>query len=291
MKVLQSNVVETTLLRLANGADTKQSKTVVLGKQVVKPLVQVSHKSKIARLVLNEMSSLRVSNATDDVYDAYYRATIRNALANQSAAKECVQLGSSFKPEFANISMYGFCQTLMDAICWSARNPVIMAKEEELEDELKRNGVSKSTEVAEEVGLDQSDIGGDVEYCFKKLSVILSQISSKLKFYNVTELYMFAPSIRDAVTGEYSTPFATNEWDEALSLMDETTERRKADRAAEAELTEDDIGSYDPEGMGASIDHSQAVEDIALKDVEFKSALEKRKVTARKTIKHGAVSA
>jgi hypothetical protein len=290
MKVLQSNVVETTLLRLANGADTKQSKTVVLGKQVVKPLVQVTHKQKIARLILNEMSSLRVSNATDDVYDAYYRASIRNALANQKAAKECVQLGSSFKPEFANISFYGFGQTIMDAVCWSARNPQQMAKEEDLLDALSQNGISKSTDAAEEIGLDQSDIAGDVEFVFKSMSVTLSNIGSKLKMYNTQELYMFAPSVRDAVTGEWSTPFATNEWDEALNLMNETVERLKAGDLAD-ELTEDDIGSYDPEGMGASVDHSQEVEDIALKDVEFKSALEKRKVTARKTIKHGAVSA
>jgi hypothetical protein len=256
----------------------------------VKPLVQVTHKQKIARLILNEMSSLRVSNATDDVYDAYYRASIRNALANQKAAKECVQLGSSFKPEFANISFYGFGQTIMDAVCWSARNPQQMAKEEDLLDALSQNGISKSTDAAEEIGLDQSDIAGDVEFVFKSMSVTLSNIGSKLKMYNTQELYMFAPSVRDAVTGEWSTPFATNEWDEALNLMNETVERLKAGDLAD-ELTEDDIGSYDPEGMGASVDHSQEVEDIALKDVEFKSALEKRKVTARKTIKHGAVSA
>jgi len=291
MKALQNNVVETAILKLANGADTKQSKTVVLGKQAVKPLVQVTHKQKIARLILNEMSSSRVSNATDDVYDAFFRASIRNALNNQKIAKEAVQISATFKPDVANISFYGYGQTIMDTVCWAARNPQQMAKEEDLLNALEQNGVSKSTEVAEVIGLDQSDIAGDVEYVLQSMSVILSQIGSTLKMYNTQELYMFAPSVRDEVTGEWSTPFATNDWDEALNLMNETVERLKAGDL-ETQLTEADINSFDPDAMLRFMDHKEAVEDIALQEVEFKSALKKRKATARKNgIKHAAVSA
>ena len=289
MKHLETNVVETAVLALANG---KKKPTVELvGK--AKPIQKLSQRQVIARLVMDEMSSsLYPDSATESIHYALYLAALRNCRANQMLEVQHAEVGATgdFKPELYDIAFYGFVQTVMDACCWAGRRgTTARAKVQELDHELLGgNGQDFADGMSEEIGIDcksKENIAADMQQIFTQLTYVSAKIAEKCGI-NSDPLYMFNPSTQLA-DGTWVKEQAAIDWDSALSFMDDITANLKGSN----KISADDMLDFDINGMGNSVDHSQTLATLTATQDNFEMDLKERKTKAKADgIEHGAVS-
>lgn len=216
-------VIETAVLDIANGNS--------------------AYKSGMAMAVHAEMSkATHGDNAAISIFHAMYKASVRNAMENRRAEEKANELGEAFRPEYYDISYYGFVQNVMDKICWNVRKGATKRHDaDELEEELDNaNGIDFAADYAEEQGFNaesQAMIKSEVEHIYTLLDYTAVKISAKLRIRKSDPLYLFAPStLKD---GEWVNEIQTNDWDEAMSYMDEVSKALQAkDQLDESDLNE-----------------------------------------------------
>ena len=208
MNTLDTQIVETALLDIANGGS--------------------AYKANIAKLVLEEMSTKHYDiNATDNVYQAMYKASLRNSIENDKLTAEATVNGVNYKPALYDISFYGFLQVVMDKCCWAVRRgSTSRASVKEREDELGgSNGLDWAQELGDDIGLDTSSldvIESDVMEIYRKMFYTSTKMAAKLGMGRAESLALFAPTT--LIEGEWVNEIRTNDWSEALSCMDHIAE-------------------------------------------------------------------
>ena len=223
MKTLDSNIVETAVLDFVDGNS--------------------EYKSNIAKLIMDEMSTkLYKKEAAPSIYHAIYKASLRNARFNQLEEAKCKEVDVSYKPELYNIGFYSFIQQIQDKVCWLARRGTkARLTVDQLEEEmLGGNGIDFATNLSEDLGVDTdtlANVRDDVLEVNRILSNVSSAISTKLNV-NADPLYLFAPST--LVNDEWVQEVKTNDWDQALYVMDDIAEKLRADdKLTEADINEE----------------------------------------------------
>jgi len=221
MSVLNSNIVEATILKIqASAKDSKSARPTIMNK------------------IMNEME-INPDEASN-VYNAIYYACIRNNDGNCDEAESCAATGATYKAEIHNLTFYGQIQHIMDQVCWSARGLALGRGEADKVD----------ASPAGSTGLDFTQDIADVEYgkfdttsiqaiknevleIYRHMTIVAATLTQipELKLWSVEPLSLFAPSVCDD-DGNWSTPVTCNDWDHAMSCMDEladaNAERKKA---------------------------------------------------------------
>lgn len=210
-----------------------------------------AYKSGMAIAVHAEMSkATHGPNAAPTIFHALYKASIRNAINNGRAEAQAKEIGEAFKPEYYDISYYGFLQNVMDKICWNVRRGATKRHDvDELEEMmLGGNGLDFANDFGEEQGFNaesQAMIKSEVEHVYTLLERTAVLISAKLRVSNSEPLYLFAPStLKD---GEWVNEIQTRDWDEAMSYMAEIAKSlQAADKLDESDLNADFSLEDDP---------------------------------------------
>jgi hypothetical protein len=222
MNTFDNMIIETAILDIASG--------------------QSAYKSRIAKLILDEMSKkIYKKEATDCILFAIYKATMRNARYNQLEEDKCQEVGLEYKPELYDIGFYSFIQGIMDKVCWAARrgtNNRISVDEMEKE-MLGGNGIDFANDLGDEIGIDASTketIRQDVLEANRRLSNVSARLSQKLRI-GADPLFLFAPTT--LVNDEWVQPVKTDDWDIALAEMERISEELRAnDKISNSDINE-----------------------------------------------------
>lgn len=179
------------------------------------------YKSRLASMIIDELSDKKHPAA--NIIDAIWQATMRNAKFNQDETVRCKAIGALYKPEIYDIAFYGFIQNIMDRVCWNARAGLNARLKNDADEELSAGGtgVDFSDLVSDEISFDLSTPSGiaeQVNEIYTKLMCVSADIAVARKI-DAEPLHMFSPS--DLVNGEWVQTHKIDDWDEAVSVMND----------------------------------------------------------------------
>ena len=199
------------------------------------------YKKRIATLIENEQDvSLYGDEVSPTIYHAIHKAACRNSRYNALEAKKHQEANVSFKPELPDIAFASFIQNIQDKICWLSRALLVRRNTADEAEEVmtQSNGLDFTQDFAkEEYDVDattKQEIRDNVLHTHAVLTNVQAKIGQDLRLQSLEPLYVFAPSSQDPDTKEWVTDVKTNDWDEAVSAMQDIVDRL----ATESPVTE-----------------------------------------------------
>jgi hypothetical protein len=242
------------------------------------------YKARIAGHILQELNDeIYGDEVSPSIYHAIHKASCRNSRANALEAKKYQEASVSFKPELPDIAFASFVQTIQDKVTWMSRGLLNRRNNVDEAEEvmLGSNGIDFAQDFAkEEYNVDadsKQEIRDNVLHVHSVLTSVQGRIGQDLRLQNLDPLFLFAPSSQDPDTKEWVTDVQTNDWDEAVSAMQDIVDRLQT----ESPVSEKELQASNSIDFTAVAEASPVPKQLATIEAKFNTDLATRKAKAK----------